>query len=107
MIEFNDRRANKRALKAANGKSLAPRGYKSDAKSRTQVKDIAEIGQVHHYTNAKNRKQKFQNAAEWKDALDSGQGGATVFSGPNSVDNGATVRTTDSKSVRVFKKTGK
>ena len=107
MIEFNDRRANKRALKVANGKSLAPRGYKSDAKSRTQVTDIAEIGQVHNYTNAKNRKQKFQNAAEWKDALDAGKGGATIFSGPNSVDGGATVRTTNSKSVRVFKKTGK
>lgn len=104
---FNDRRANKRALKAANGKSLAPKRYKSDAKSRSQVTDIAEIGGVHYHTNAKNRKQKFQNAAEWKDALDTGQGGATVFSGPNSVDGGATVRTTDSKSVRVFKKKGK
>lgn len=107
MISFNDRRANKRALKAANSKSLAPRGYKPDTASRTHVKDIAEIGQGHIYTHAKTKKQKFQNAAEWKDALETGKGGATIFSGPYSVDGGATVRTTDSKSVRVFKKKGK
>jgi hypothetical protein len=32
---FNDRRANKRALKAANGPSLAPKGYKPDTEART------------------------------------------------------------------------
>ena len=34
-MEFNDRRANKRALKAAQGPSLAPRGYKPDTEART------------------------------------------------------------------------
>ena len=37
MIDFNDRRA----LKAANGPSLAPRGYKPDTQSRQNVKRFA------------------------------------------------------------------
>jgi hypothetical protein len=41
MIEFNDRRANKRALKAAQGPSLAPKGYKPDTQSRQNVKRFA------------------------------------------------------------------
>ena len=38
---FNDRRANKRALKAANGPSLAPKGYKPDTAGRNVVRDAA------------------------------------------------------------------
>ena len=34
---FNDRRANKRALKAANKGSLAPKNYKPDTESRDWV----------------------------------------------------------------------
>ena len=34
---FNDRRVEKRALKAANGPSKAPRGYKPDTSSREAV----------------------------------------------------------------------
>ena len=40
-MEFNDRRANKRALKAANGPSLAPKGYKPDTAGRKVVKAAA------------------------------------------------------------------
>ena len=32
-----EQRANKRALKAAQGKSLAPRGYKPDTETRTKI----------------------------------------------------------------------
>ena len=39
---FNDRRANKRALKAANGPSLAPKNYQPDTAGRTAVSDTAE-----------------------------------------------------------------
>ena len=76
---FNDRSAKKRALKAANGPSLASKRYKPDTAGRRHVVDIAEIGQGHYYTNATSKKQKFQNAAEWNDALDAGKGGMTVF----------------------------
>ena len=41
MIEFNDRRANKRALKAAQGPSLAPKGYEPDTQNRQNVKRFA------------------------------------------------------------------
>jgi hypothetical protein len=34
---FNDRRATQRALKAANGPSLAPKGYKTDSSRRSEV----------------------------------------------------------------------
>ena len=34
--------ANKRGLKAAQGKSLAPRGYKPDTKGRARAKEFAE-----------------------------------------------------------------
>jgi hypothetical protein len=34
---FNDRRVNKKALKAANGKSKAPKGYKPDTEGRADV----------------------------------------------------------------------
>lgn len=36
---FNDRRATQRALKAAQGPSLAPRGYKPDTEARTIVQN--------------------------------------------------------------------
>jgi hypothetical protein len=36
---FNDRRKNSRALKAANGPSKAPKGYKPDTASREDVKN--------------------------------------------------------------------
>ncbi len=35
-------KANKRGLKAAQGKSLAPRGYKPDARGRARAKEFAE-----------------------------------------------------------------
>lgn len=38
---FNDRRANKRALNAAQGPSLAPKGYERDDQSRYNVRRIA------------------------------------------------------------------
>jgi len=38
---FNDRRTNKRALKAANGPSLAPKGYKPDTAGRKVVRAAA------------------------------------------------------------------
>ena len=34
---FNDRRSNQKALKAANGPSLAPKGYKTDSSRRSEV----------------------------------------------------------------------
>jgi hypothetical protein len=37
LSSFNDRRAEKRALKAAKGKSKAPRGYKPDTEGRADV----------------------------------------------------------------------
>ena len=39
---FNDRRANARALKAANGPSLAPKGYKPDTAGREKITYPAE-----------------------------------------------------------------
>ena len=42
-MDFNDRRANRRALKKAQGKSLAPKGYHFDAAGREAV----------HYTASK------------------------------------------------------
>jgi len=38
---FNDRRANARALKAANGPGLSPAGYERDDQSRYNVRRIA------------------------------------------------------------------
>ena len=38
---FNDRRATKRALNAAQGPSLAPKGYERDDQSRYNVRRIA------------------------------------------------------------------
>jgi hypothetical protein len=38
---FNDRRANERGLKAAQGPSLAPAGYERDDQSRYNVRRIA------------------------------------------------------------------
>ena len=40
-MEFNDRRANERGLKAAHGPSLAPKGYNRDDQSRYNVRRIA------------------------------------------------------------------
>ena len=39
---FNDRRVEKRALKAANGPSKAPRGYKPDTETRTAIQNKIE-----------------------------------------------------------------
>jgi hypothetical protein len=58
---FNDRRA----LKAANGPSLAPKRHKTDAEGRAKVSAIAE-GKVSHSDaiNLKgSRKQRFNSAA--------------------------------------------
>ena len=38
----SEAKANKRGLKAAQGKSLAPRGYKPDARGRARAKEFAE-----------------------------------------------------------------
>jgi hypothetical protein len=58
---FNDRRA----LKAANSPSLAPKKYKTDAEGRAKVTDIAE-GNSNH-SDAINlmasRKKRFNSAA--------------------------------------------
>ena len=40
-MEFNDRRANARGLEAAQGPSLAPKGYNRDDQSRYNVRRIA------------------------------------------------------------------
>jgi len=44
---FNDRRNNNRALKAANGPSKAPLGYKPDTKTRTALQNKVD-GELTH-----------------------------------------------------------
>ena len=58
-MEFNDRRANKRALKAANGPSLAPKGYKPDTAGRQEVRKAAVSGADRPDSN----KQRYNKAA--------------------------------------------
>jgi len=45
---FNDRRNEKRALTAAQGKSKAPRGYKPDTATRTAIQTEAEHDLKHN-----------------------------------------------------------
>ena len=58
---FNDRRANKRALKAAQGPSLAPKGYKADTTGRQQVRKAAVSGSYRPDGNS--NKQRYAQAA--------------------------------------------
>ena len=59
---FNDRRANKRALKAANGPSRAPKGYKPDTAGRKVVRDEASP-RTEQNKNIVYRKTRYNNAA--------------------------------------------
>ena len=54
-MEFNDRRA----LKAAQGKSLAPRGYKPDTEARTIVQNNGN-----YFSRIISRKNSMANAAK-------------------------------------------
>jgi hypothetical protein len=58
-VLFNDRRANKRALKAAQGSSLASKGYESDTEGRMLVRRAALSGA----TRKESRKQRYAQAA--------------------------------------------
>ena len=57
---FNDRRANARALKAANGPSLAPKGYKPDTEARTIAQNNGEYMTKPWYS----RKISMKNSAQ-------------------------------------------
>ena len=59
---FNDRRANARALKAANGPSLAPKSYKPDTKGRAEVN--ADPGVALAAKGMMNRKSAYNSAAK-------------------------------------------
>jgi hypothetical protein len=69
MIEFNDRRANKRALKAANGSSLAPKGYKPDTESRKNVKRFAADDRNNSlkYGKLMGKREAYQRGADKQD----------------------------------------
>jgi hypothetical protein len=58
---FNDRR-NARALKAAQGPSLAPKGYKPDTAGRKVVRDEASP-RTEKNINVVSRKKRYNNAA--------------------------------------------
>ena len=60
MINFNDRRA----LRAANKGSLAPKGYQPDSRGRQQVKGMATMLS----TKFPNRKQNFAQATQIHEA---------------------------------------
>jgi hypothetical protein len=66
---FNDRRADKRALKAATGPSLAPKGYKPDTKSRQNVKRFAteDINRNLTRWNFMGRKEAYRRGADTQD----------------------------------------
>ena len=61
---FNDRR-NAKALKAANGPSLAPKGYKPDTESRKNVKRFAgeDINTGLKRGNFMSKKEAYQSGA--------------------------------------------
>jgi hypothetical protein len=59
---FNDRRANARALKAANGPSLAPKNYKSDTTGRAKVN--ADPGVTLSAKGMMNRKSAYNSATK-------------------------------------------
>ena len=58
---FNDRR-NAKALKAAQGPSLAPKGYKPDTAGRKVVRDEASP-RTEKNINVVSRKKRYNNAA--------------------------------------------
>ena len=62
---FNDRR-NAKALKAANGPSLAPKGYKPDTESRKNVKRFAveDINTGLKRGNFMSKKEAYKRGAE-------------------------------------------
>ena len=62
-MEFNDRRranANKKALKAANGPSLAPKGYKPDTAGRKEVGK--NLSSLHSLQLSDSRKKDYESA---------------------------------------------
>ena len=63
---FNDRRVEKRALKAANGPSKAPRGYKPDTSSREAVVKNSKL-YFSEFDNSKgfDRKTAYSKAARF------------------------------------------
>lgn len=68
---FNDRRVEKRALKAANGPSLAPKGYKDSSDVISAVEGDALI---HRSGNTWPTKNEYHAAAKRVDYVES-QGG--------------------------------
>lgn len=65
-MEFNDRRkanVNKKALKAANGPSLAPKKYKPDTAGRAEVNANPTVKLVNKDASL-NRKKAYAYAAE-------------------------------------------
>jgi hypothetical protein len=60
---FNDRRATKRALKAANGPSLASKKYKPDTAGRAEVNADPTV-QLTNKNSAYSRKIAYENAAK-------------------------------------------
>lgn len=62
-MNWNDRRANKRALKAANGPSRAPKGYEPDTAGRKVVKDAASPI-TDENMRITSRKTRYNNAAK-------------------------------------------
>mgnify|MGYP006268545387 CR=1 FL=1 len=74
MLFFNDRRksANERALKAAQGPSLAPKGYKPDTAGRKSVKAQAMDYKIERMTRGipATRKQVYADAVESHEFLE-------------------------------------
>jgi hypothetical protein len=66
---FADRRANKRALKAANGPSLAPKGYETEPWGREMVTHAATEGRSARKAAAQgiSRKKLFEHSAQTQD----------------------------------------
>ena len=64
---FNDRRANQKALKAANGPSLAPKGYKTDSTRRSEVG-----ARAHSQMAVAPRKKAYQYATTRQEEIEKG-----------------------------------
>jgi hypothetical protein len=75
---FNDRRkSNTRALKAANGPSLAPRNYKPDTEGRSDVRrDVAKGKGLAYDGKNRTRKQDYTLSAG---RIDKGFGGLNNY----------------------------
>ena len=64
---FNDRRGNARALKAANGPSLAPKSYKTDSSRRSEVD-----ARAHLRMGVASRKNAYQYATTRQEEIEKG-----------------------------------